>query len=74
MSQATDRPEQDAPQRRDRTHFLYIAVIVAVVLGIAVGFLAPDFGAKLKPIGDAFVARDIPADDVAAFLDEKLAG
>ncbi|GAA1930301.1 cation:dicarboxylate symporter family transporter [Nocardioides marmoribigeumensis] len=50
MSQTT----QTAP-RRDRTHFLYIAVIVAVVLGIAVGFLAPDLGAKLKPLGDAFV-------------------
>src|SRR5689334_17973639 len=52
MSTTTD---QAAPARRDRTHFLYIAVIVAVVLGIAVGFLAPDFGTKLKPIGDAFV-------------------
>ena len=30
-------------------------MIVAVVLGIAVGFLAPDLGAKLKPLGDAFV-------------------
>ena len=36
---------------RDRTHFLYIAVIVAVVLGIIVGFAAPEFAAGLKWIG-----------------------
>lgn len=27
--------------RRDKTHYLYIAVIGAVLLGIAVGFAAP---------------------------------
>jgi len=42
---------------RDRTHFLYLAVIVAVVLGVLVGGLAPDgFGKELKPLGDGFVA------------------
>src|SRR5690349_11396277 len=54
---ASPTTEQDAPeQKRDRTHWLYIAVIVAVALGIAVGFLAPDLGVKLKPLGDGFVA------------------
>ncbi len=43
-------------QRKDRTHLLYIAVIAAVVLGIAVGFAAPDFAVELKPLGDGFVA------------------
>src|ERR1700754_4406128 len=43
------------PRRRDRTHYLYPAVIVAVLLGIAVGFLFPDFAAELKPIGTGFV-------------------
>jgi aerobic C4-dicarboxylate transport protein len=43
------------PARRDRTHFLYLAVIVAVALGIAVGLLFPDFAVELKPIGDGFV-------------------
>jgi aerobic C4-dicarboxylate transport protein len=33
-----------------------MAVIVAVILGIAVGLIAPDFAVKLKPIGTAFVA------------------
>src|SRR5690242_3372546 len=41
--------------RRDRTHYLYVAVIVAVVAGIAVGLLAPDFAVELKPVGTAFV-------------------
>jgi aerobic C4-dicarboxylate transport protein len=44
-----------APARRDRTHWLYIAVIVAVLIGIVVGFVAPDFAVKLKPLGTAFV-------------------
>ncbi|PKW19361.1 cation:dicarboxylate symporter family transporter [Saccharopolyspora spinosa] len=48
---------KDAAQthRRDRTHYLYIAVIAAVVAGIAVGFLAPDLGKALKPLGTGFV-------------------
>jgi aerobic C4-dicarboxylate transport protein len=46
-----------APSKhKDRTHWLYIAVIVAVVLGIAVGFLLPDLAVKLEPLGTAFVA------------------
>ncbi|SNY65016.1 cation:dicarboxylate symporter family transporter [Paractinoplanes atraurantiacus] len=40
---------------RDRTHYLYLAVIVAVVAGIAVGLLVPDFAVELKPVGTAFV-------------------
>lgn len=44
-----------APRRRDRTHYLYIAVIIAVLAGIAVGFVAPDLGKALKPLGSGFV-------------------
>ncbi|ROR90525.1 cation:dicarboxylate symporter family transporter [Nocardioides aurantiacus] len=47
---------QGTTVKRDRTHYLYIAVIVAVVLGIIVGFVAPDFAVKLKWIGETFVA------------------
>jgi aerobic C4-dicarboxylate transport protein len=47
----------DIPVRRkDRTHYLYVAVIAAVGLGIAVGLVAPDLGVQLKPLGQAFVA------------------
>lgn len=41
--------------KRDRTHYLYIAVIGAVILGIAVGLIAPDFAVELKPLGTGFV-------------------
>src|SRR3954463_3950254 len=41
--------------RRDRTHWLYVAVIAAVGLGIAVGFAFPEFATGLKWIGTAFV-------------------
>src|SRR6266700_1440007 len=40
---------------RDRTHYLYLAVIAAVVLGIIVGFAAPGFAVQLKPLGTGFV-------------------
>jgi aerobic C4-dicarboxylate transport protein len=44
------------PARKDRTHYLYLAVIAAVVLGIVVGLTVPDFAVKLKPLGTGFVA------------------
>lgn len=38
-------------------HFrlLYVQVLVAIALGIAVGAIWPDLGVKLKPLGDAFI-------------------
>ena len=40
---ATAPPAQTGQsEKRDRTHYLYIAVIVAVVLGIVVGFVVPE--------------------------------
>ncbi|WP_222194772.1 cation:dicarboxylate symporter family transporter [Modestobacter italicus] len=42
-------------RRRDRTHWLYLAVIGAVALGILVGLVFPDFAVGLKWLGDAFV-------------------
>jgi aerobic C4-dicarboxylate transport protein len=46
-----------APTRppKDRTHYLYVAVIVAVALGVLVGVVAPGFATELKPLGQAFV-------------------
>ncbi|GAA3248824.1 cation:dicarboxylate symporter family transporter [Streptomyces lavendulae] len=41
--------------RRDKTHYLYIAVIAAVLLGITVGFAAPGVAVELKPLGTGFV-------------------
>lgn len=34
---------------------LYLQVIVAVVLGIALGVVHPELGAAMKPLGDAFI-------------------
>ncbi|HET9141386.1 cation:dicarboxylate symporter family transporter, partial [Actinophytocola sp.] len=42
-------------RRRDRTHYLYIAVIVAVVAGILVGWAFPEFGKSLRPLGQGFI-------------------
>ncbi|MFI1989171.1 cation:dicarboxylate symporter family transporter [Actinoplanes sp. NPDC020271] len=47
--------DAEAPRRRDRSHFLYLAVLVAMALGIAVGFAFPDFAVELKPLGTGFV-------------------
>ncbi|GAA4723161.1 C4-dicarboxylate transporter DctA [Nocardioides endophyticus] len=51
-------PQTDAAPKsppKNRTHWLYIAVIAAVGLGILVGLLFPDFAVKLKPLGEGFV-------------------
>src|ERR1700736_474742 len=44
------------PPRRDRTHWLYIAVVVAVLVGIAVGLLAPEVGKSVGVLGTMFVS------------------
>ena len=56
MSRTTNDETTAAAAPRSRTHYLYMAVIVAVALGIVVGFVAPDFAVKLKPLGTGFVA------------------
>ena len=55
MASGSGTAQQAAPARRDRTHWLYVAVIVAVVLGIVVGFVFPEFAVGLKWLGTAFV-------------------
>ncbi|GAA1879855.1 C4-dicarboxylate transporter DctA [Lapillicoccus jejuensis] len=56
---AHPQPDPTAPTppraKRDRTHWLYPAVIAAVVLGILVGALFPDFAKELKWLGTLFV-------------------
>ena len=45
------------PQRKkDRTHWLYIMVIIAVFAGAAIGLIAPEAGKALEPLGKAFIA------------------
>jgi aerobic C4-dicarboxylate transport protein len=56
MSHVTTENSPASPRRRDRTHYLYVAVVVAVLAGIVVGFVAPEVGKQLKPLGTGFVA------------------
>jgi len=52
----SEMPEPtSAPPRRDRSHFLYIGVLVAVVLGAAVGAIWPETGKNLAWLGTLFV-------------------
>lgn len=47
---------ENSKKNVDRTHWLYIMVIVAVVAGAIVGLVAPDLGKALKPLGTGFIA------------------
>src|SRR3954464_8050627 len=55
VTSAADTAPAAPKAKRDRTHYLYIAVIGAVALGIAVGLIWPDLGVELKPLGTGFV-------------------
>ena len=54
-TQLDETAPPDKPAKRDRTHWLYIAVIVAVVAGVVVGLLAPDVGKSVGVLGTMFV-------------------
>jgi aerobic C4-dicarboxylate transport protein len=59
MAQPQNAQSHNVPvtkKKLDRSHWLYIAVIVAVAAGIAVGLTAPEFAKGLKPIGTGFVS------------------
>ncbi|PYE15425.1 Na+/H+-dicarboxylate symporter [Williamsia limnetica] len=59
MTTAADRStaaQPPAPKKRDRTHWLYIAVIIAVVAGVIVGLVAPGVGEDLGVLGTMFVS------------------
>jgi aerobic C4-dicarboxylate transport protein len=39
----------------DRSRWLYVSVLIAAAAGVLVGFLAPELGQSLKPLGTGFV-------------------
>ena len=43
------------PARLAWYRVLYVQVLIAVALGIVVGWVAPEFARSLKPLGDAFI-------------------
>ena len=49
-------PVPEAPARRARPHWLFIAVAIAVIAGAAVGILAPEVGKGVGVLGTMFVA------------------
>ncbi len=57
---AVDTSDRQAPavpsRKRDKTHWLYMSVIVAVVAGAIFGLVAPHAAVALKPLGTAFIA------------------
>ncbi|MGW4810318.1 cation:dicarboxylate symporter family transporter [Kitasatospora cineracea] len=53
--QPTQHETPPRAARADRTHYLYLAVIAAVVAGVVVGLAAPGFAVELKPVGTGFV-------------------
>ena len=44
-----------SPQKRPFYRSLYLQVLFAVVLGVALGHLYPQLGAEMKPLGDGFI-------------------
>ena len=44
-----------AEARRPFWRTLYFQVLVAIALGVLVGWLFPDTGRSLKPLGDGFI-------------------
>ncbi|CUR55769.1 C4-dicarboxylate transport protein [metagenome] len=56
MSVTQKAPPAGGATPKNRTHYLYLAVIAAVGLGILVGIVWPSFAVELKPLGQAFVA------------------
>ena len=55
--QATDTEnEPEKKTKKDRTHWLYIMVIIAVIGGVVVGLVAPETGSSLGVLGTLFVS------------------
>src|ERR1700675_3988526 len=50
----TNPPKQEA--RKPWYRILYVQVLIAVFLGIVLGYLNPGLGKSLKPLGDGFIS------------------
>src|SRR6202790_5386848 len=45
-----------APRHQPWYKVLYVQVLVAIALGVLIGYFYPDLGKELKPLGDGFIA------------------
>src|SRR5258705_4157178 len=57
---ATETPATEtarpAARRRPWYKILYVQVLIAILLGVLIGYFYPDLGKHLKPLGDGFIA------------------
>jgi aerobic C4-dicarboxylate transport protein len=56
MAEAPTQARRPAARRQDRTHWLYVSVVAAVVAGAVLGLVAPGLAVTLEPLGEGFVA------------------
>src|SRR6185436_9284421 len=60
MRDGSPAPEADVapavPPQRPWYQILYVQVLLAVALGILVGYFQPRLGQSLKPLGDGFIS------------------
>jgi aerobic C4-dicarboxylate transport protein len=54
--EGSSRLSSAEPARRPWYSVLYIQVLIAIGLGVAVGYFDPQLGIQLKPLGDGFIA------------------
>ena len=55
MAIALDYAADPHPRRTAWYGQLYVQVLIAIALGVGIGYFWPDVGASLKPLGDAFI-------------------
>jgi aerobic C4-dicarboxylate transport protein len=55
MEGLASRPVSARPARHPWYTVLYIQVLIAIAIGIAIGHFYPDLGKQLKPLGDGFI-------------------
>ena len=54
--EAVPQRQTSIPARRPWYTILYVQVLIAIALGVAVGHYNPTLGVALKPLGDGFIA------------------
>ena len=55
MEDVVRRPVATPPHRPWYT-ILYVQVLIAIVVGVVIGYIDPKLGIQLKPLGDGFIA------------------
>ena len=55
MTSVAIQPAVKRP-RQPWYRILYVQVLIAIALGILIGYAYPDLGKALKPLGDGFIA------------------